>query len=84
METLGWIAFYYLIVGFSISLLVLSYFLLDIKAHWKRNDFFVVIPVGIITITFGWFPVILLGLYALLCLMWLFTCKMIKKKRIRS
>ena len=80
METLGWIAFYYLIIGGSLSLLVLGYFILDIKTLWKRNDFFVALPVGFITVVFGWFPLILLGLYALGALMGVFTCKVIKKR----
>ena len=83
METLGWIAFYYLATGLGLSLIVLGYFLLDIKTLWKRNDFFVALPIGFITVVFGWFPIILLGLYAFGAVMGVFSCKMIKKRRIR-
>lgn len=77
METLGWIAFYYLVTGLSLSFLVLGYFFLDIKTHWKRNDFFVALPIVFVTVVLGWFPLILLGLYALGAVMGLFRCKII-------
>lgn len=80
METLGWIAFYYLATGFSLSLIALGYYIFDIKTLWKRNDFFVALPIGFVTVVLGWFPLILLVIYAVLAMLGVFTCKLIKKR----